>query len=329
VTVNPGHWVRFMCSWVDRIISEPVWRKSARRLAIGPVMQQDLSNRSGDGFPDPRSSGRKATPMMNSPAARLTAREIIAKTFSAKSRRGYDPAEVDAYLMDVARQVDELNLEIDRLTNEVVRLSFGQPASAPAPAPAPAPVMAEAPPPPPPAPVAPVVSISATEAEEESLKLILKAAQKTAEQTITDARSRADEIIAEARYRSAEITRESDRKSFEAASRAQGELVALEEQLVVRRNELDALARTVDVERGRVRALAHDLLRTVGDEAAPSRPAAPAAPPVALEPPPAAPAQPEPVVLDLTNDEAPATAPSGPGGFRNDFDSFSPFGNES
>ena len=50
--------------------------------------------------------------------------------------------------MDVARQVDELNLEIDRLTNEVVRLSFGQSASAaPAPAPAPAPV-AETPPPP-------------------------------------------------------------------------------------------------------------------------------------------------------------------------------------
>ena len=58
---------------------------------------------------------------------RLTARDLIAKSFSAKARRGYDPAEVDAYLMDVARQVDELNLEIDRLTNEVVRLSFAQP----------------------------------------------------------------------------------------------------------------------------------------------------------------------------------------------------------
>jgi cell division septum initiation protein DivIVA len=238
--------------------------------------------------------------------------------------------------MDVARQVDELNLEIDRLTNEVVRLSFGQPTAAPAPAPAPAPVVAEAPPPPPapaPAPVAPAApaaSISATEAEEESLKLILKAAQKTAEQTITDARTRADEILAEARYRSAEITRESDRKAFEAASRAQGELVALEEQLVAKRNEIEALSRTVDVEKNRVRSLAHDLLRTVGDgAAAESRPApaAAATPPVALEPPPAAPA--EKSVLDLTKEETPATTPSSPGGFRNDFDSFSPFGNES
>jgi DivIVA domain-containing protein len=29
---------------------------------------------------------------------RLTARDLIAKSFSAKARRGYDPAEVDAYL---------------------------------------------------------------------------------------------------------------------------------------------------------------------------------------------------------------------------------------
>jgi cell division initiation protein len=267
--------------------------------------------------------------MMNSPAPRLTAREIIAKTFSAKSRRGYDPAEVDAYLMDVARQVDELNLEIDRLTNEVVRLSFGQPAAAGAAAPAPSPTAVEAPPPPPPPSALP--SISATEAEEESLKLILKAAQKTAEQTITDARGRAEEILAEARFRASEVTRESDRKAFEAASRAQGELASLEDQLAARKAEIENLSRTVEVEKGRVRALAQDLLRTVGDDA---RPAAPSAPPVALEPPPVpAPANADAVVLDLTNEEAPSNAtaptPGGSSGFRNDFDSYSPFGNES
>jgi cell division initiation protein len=315
-----------MSSWVDRLISHVTFRNSGHRLAAESAIGQDLPEISGDGFPDPQSARRKAYAMMNSPAPRLTAREIIAKTFSAKSRRGYDPAEVDAYLMDVARQVDELNLEIDRLTNEVVRLSFGQPSSATSSAPAPS---VEAPPPPPP-PATQLASISATEAEEESLKLILKAAQKTAEQTITDARGRAEEILAEARFRAAEVTRESDRKAFEAASRAQGELASLEDQLTVRKAEIESLGRTVEVEKGRVRALAQDLLRTVGDEARPS------APPVALEPPPApapASADADAMVLDLTNDEGsgatPAPTPGGTGGFRNDFESYSPFGNES
>lgn len=252
---------------------------------------------------------------MNQAINRLSARDIIGKNFTAKARRGYDPAEVDAYLMDVARQVDELNLEIDRLTNELVRQSFAQQLPPP---------VVEAPPVIAPPPVAaPVVAAVAAPVEDsdESLKLILKAAHRSAEQAISEARVRAEEIVAEAKFRAAEINRESDRKAFEAASRTQEELVRLDDELKRRRTELDGVRRAIEAEKDAVRDMANSLLVAIGDQKTPAGVAAQNGSIVDLTAAPPPKAAPEPVPV--------AAAPSATGGFFEGLEPYAPFPSES
>ena len=43
---------------------------------------------------------------------RLTGRDVLAKTFQAKTKRGFDPIEVDAYLELVAAQIDVLHADV-------------------------------------------------------------------------------------------------------------------------------------------------------------------------------------------------------------------------
>lgn len=64
---------------------------------------------------------------------RLTGRDVLAKTFHAKTKRGYDPVEVDAYLELVAAQIDVLHGDIGRASQEA---ASAVPAPAPTPAPA-------------------------------------------------------------------------------------------------------------------------------------------------------------------------------------------------
>lgn len=46
---------------------------------------------------------------------RLTGRDVLAKTFQAKTKRGFDPIEVDAYLELVAAQIDVLHSDLQTL----------------------------------------------------------------------------------------------------------------------------------------------------------------------------------------------------------------------
>ena len=241
----------------------------------------------------------------------LTGRDVIAKTFSSKNRKGYDPTEVDTYLEQVASQIDSLHAEIGRLNAELEacivernKLASAPPPPAPEPAPLPeaAPVAAVVAP----VPAAPVtpepVAASAVAAEgpaqqaanEEAAEVILRMAQRASADAIGEARGRANEIIAEAEVRSTEIARESDRKAFEAASRLQGDLRALEGDVDNRKLELEQIEGAIVVEQHRLRQMADDLMGLAND----------------YSPPMPAPAEDGDNVIDLTASEGATDAPS-------------------
>lgn len=204
----------------------------------------------------------------------LTGRDVIAKTFSNKSRKGYEPTEVDTYLEQVAAQIDSLHAEIGRLSAELDACvgernklaSAPPPAPVAAPLPAPEPIVAAAAAPDvvaaaAPAPVAEAVEGPAQQAaNEEAAEVILRMAQRASADAIGEARTRANEIIAEAEVRSTEIARESDRKAFEAASRLQGDLRALEGDVDNRKLELERVEGAIVVEQHRLRQMADDLM---------------------------------------------------------------------
>ena len=190
----------------------------------------------------------------------LTGRDVIAKTFSTRTRRGYDPIEVDAYLEQLATHIDSLLAEIERL--ELERVDF---ASAPPPPPPPgaadlAPAddmseLAEAPPPPVAPAVAAAPAVAPTAADSEAAELVLRMAQKASGEALEEAKSRADEIVADAEFKASEIQREADRKAFEVSTRTQGELRSIETEIESRKSELDNVRGAIASQRDRLRSL--------------------------------------------------------------------------
>ena len=328
---------------------------------------------------------------MNINERRLNGRDVLAKTFPAKTKKGYDPIDVDAYLELVASQVDLLHDDIVRAagggasateTTDVASLSTagvaatgvaatGIDAGAQAEelarvkaeltaavsdrdtltserdsltserdtikaqlddevaaaehlraenAQLRTQLMATAPPPPtaPPAPaptelgdvddaeiveaveVDDVVEVDAIEEEEttavveataeseasaaivpatssevlvaddrasrESYELILHAAQRTAEEAISAAHVRADEIVADANLTAERIAQESDRKAYEAANRAQGELAAISNEIASHQGELDEISGLAEKRRNELRRLGESILSMANED---------------------------------------------------------------
>ncbi len=252
---------------------------------------------------------------------RLNGRDVLAKTFPAKTKRGYDPIDVDAYLELVAAQVDLLHTDIAAASE-----SAGQAVAAPVTAEAADDTISQddfdsvtaerdalqarldevlaaaetlgaenqqlrtqlasvAPPPPvthavdatEPAETAEIVveaeevssSIVAApsqsvvvddRASEESYGLVLRAAQRSAEEAISEAHVRADEIVADANLTASRIAQESDRKAYEAATRAQGELAMINADIQTQADQLSEISTEAELRRNELRRLGETII---------------------------------------------------------------------
>lgn len=231
---------------------------------------------------------------------RLTGRDVLAKTFHAKTKKGYDPIEVDAYLELVAAQIDVLHGDIGRLDQAAPVVVEAEAPSAPSPElqleverlrealseqasqlsqeqavsetlraeneQLRAQLTAIAPPPPvhtgvEEAPVtADVAAPQQDRASEESYELVLRMAHRTAEDTISQAHARADEIVAEAEFNADQIAKESDRKAFETANRVQAEIASLNAEIENQQSELADLRNQALARRDDLRGLAQNIL---------------------------------------------------------------------
>ncbi len=253
---------------------------------------------------------------------RLNGRDVLAKTFPAKTKRGYDPIDVDAYLELVAAQVDLLHTDIAAASE-----SAGQAVAAPVPAEAADDAISQedfdsvtaerdalqarldevlaaaetlgaenqqlrtqlasvAPPPPvthavdatEPVDETAEIVVEAEEvsssivaapsqsvvvddrASEESYGLVLRAAQRSAEEAISEAHVRADEIVADANLTASRIAQESDRKAYEAATRAQGELAMINADIQTQADQLSEISAEAELRRSELRRLGETII---------------------------------------------------------------------
>src|SRR5262245_32464448 len=149
----------------------------------------------------------------------LTAEDVQGVLFQTSKKRnaGYDEDEVDAFLDQVAAELNRLNAENESLRAQLAARPTPTPAAAPvaAPTPVPAPVPAAAPP-----------SSGAEQAAR-----VLAAAERTADEVIAAARSEADTMVATARSKADNAEREAQAKHQQVMAGLAGERSSLEKQV--------------------------------------------------------------------------------------------------
>ena len=147
----------------------------------------------------------------------LTAKDVQSVVFqmSKKRNEGYDEDEVDAFLDQVANELDRLTAENDSLRAQLATRPTVSAAPVPAAAPV-APVVAAPPPP----------SSGAEQAAR-----VLAAAERTADDVVASARSEADTMLATARSKADNAEREATTKHQATMAALAGERSALEKQV--------------------------------------------------------------------------------------------------
>jgi DivIVA domain-containing protein len=210
---------------------------------------------------------------------------------------GYDEKEVDDFLDEVEAELTRLvreNTDLRARLQVAEQAERQQPAAsaqgaAPAPAgfsvpppaaaPLPPPPQAMAPPPPaalaPPAPFAPVAAASGSDGSQEAALRMLAMAQKTAEDTVADAKREADKVLGEARLHADQLERETSERHRNVVGNLDSERERLERKI----EELRSFEREY---RARLKSYLEGQLRDLDGRADGIQPTAPRPMPVAV-----------------------------------------------
>jgi DivIVA domain-containing protein len=176
----------------------------------------------------------------------LTPEDVRNKRFTpVRLREGYDMGEVDQFLDEVEAELERLTQENNDLRTKLAAASSARPPEMTQPMPAPEPprpVIEEPKPPPVPEPPMPAMQRavgpeSVADASGAAARL-LEIAAKNAEEIEADAKDQADKILAEARMKAERLTNESRAKADRMESDARARAQKLDAETAERRQQL-------------------------------------------------------------------------------------------
>lgn len=204
---------------------------------------------------------------MDSSNAPQSALDVLRTVEFKMGLKGYNVDEVDEFLERAAVEAehlkDQLRQQQQQLRQAAERISQLEaerrapvatpaPAAAPIPAPAPAPVAA----------VAPAPAVASTAGAEQVTRMITMA-QEFVDQTQREAETRARELTLAAQEKAREIVSEAQNRAQDEVTRLNGLKQRLSE-------DVEKLARQVDIERNRLRTQLQEFLQWVEDNVKPA-----------------------------------------------------------